>query len=159
MFIIVICGTVAGQVQTQQPTVAPSVIRVDLAANFKPEEPTDAPAGEILDVKLGPVASWLWRKKQAGDGERVTFVKTIELEKVTNSTLVATCDNHFVFYVNGQRVASGDEWASSSSVSVAKHLKVGKNELRAVCVNDGVGLGGFVCKLVLQLASHHSSLL
>ncbi|MBT4011539.1 MAG: c-type cytochrome [Planctomycetaceae bacterium] len=153
MFIIVICGTVAGQVQTQQPTVAPSVIRVDLAANFKPEEPTDAPAGEILDVKLGPVASWLWRKKQAGDGERVTFVKTIELEKVTNSTLVATCDNHFVFYVNGQRVASGDEWASSSSVSVAKHLKVGKNELRAVCVNDGVGLGGFVCKLVLQLAS------
>ena len=80
-------------------------------------------------------------------------MKTIELEKITNSTLVATCDNHFVFYVNGQRVAAGDEWAVSSSVSITKHLKVGKNELRAVCVNDGTGVGGFVCKLVLQLAS------
>ncbi|MBT6849250.1 MAG: heme-binding protein, partial [Planctomycetaceae bacterium] len=153
MFIIVICGTVVGQVQTQQPTLAPAVIRVDLAADFKPDEPTDLPAGKILDVKIGPTASWLWRQKQAKDGEKVTFVKTIELEKVTNSTLVATCDNHFVFYVNGQRVAAGDEWATSSSVSITKHLKVGKNEFRAVCVNDGTGIGGFVCKLVLQLAS------
>nr|MCS5630911.1 hypothetical protein [Pirellulaceae bacterium] len=153
MFIISICGTSVGQVQTQQPTIAPSVIRVDLAADFKPDEPTDAPAGKILDVKLGPAASWLWRQKKAKDGEQVTFVKTIDLEQVTNSTLVATCDNHFVFYVNGQRVAAGDEWATSSSVSITKHLKVGKNELRAVCVNDGVGLGGFVCKLVLQIAS------
>ena len=152
-FIVFICGTAVGQVQTQQPTIAPSVIRIDLAADFKPDEPTDAPLGEILDVKLGPTASWLWRQKQAGDGERVTFVKTIELEKITNSTLVATCDNHFVFYVNGQRVSAGDEWAVSSSVSITKYLKVGKNELRAVCVNDGTGVGGFVCKLVLQLAS------
>ena len=153
MFIISICGTSVGQVQTQQPTIAPSVIRVDLAADFKPDEPQDAPAGETLDVKIGPTASWLWRQKQAKDGEKVTFFKTIELEKITNSTLVATCDNHFVFFVDGQRVASGDEWAVSAKVSITKHLKVGKNELRAVCVNDGIGVGGFVCKLVMQLAS------
>jgi putative heme-binding domain-containing protein len=153
MFIISIYGTSVGQVQTQQPTIAPAVIRADIAADFKPDEPKDAPAGETLDVKVGPTASWLWRQKQAKDGEKVTFVKTIELEKITNSTLAATCDNHFVFYVNGQRVASGDEWAVSSKVSITKHLKVGKNELRAVCVNDGTGVGGFVCKLVLQLTS------
>ncbi|MFP6587086.1 MAG: hypothetical protein VB814_05525, partial [Pirellulaceae bacterium] len=66
VFIVFICGTAIGQVQTQQPTIAPSVIRVDLATDFKPDESTDAPAGEILDVKLGPTASWLWRQKQAG---------------------------------------------------------------------------------------------
>ena len=116
LFIMLMGGTSVGQAQTQQPSIAASVIRVDLAADFEPEAPADTPTVEKLDVKLGPTASWLWRQKQAGDGERVTFVKTIELEKVTNATLVATCDNHFVFYVNGQRVAAGDEWASSSSV-------------------------------------------
>ena len=70
MFIISICGTSVGQVQTQQPTIAPSVIRVDLAADFKPDEPTDLPAVKILDVKLGPAASWLWRQKQAKDGAK-----------------------------------------------------------------------------------------
>jgi len=153
MFIMSTCGSSVGDAQTQQPTIANSVLRVDLAADFKQDDPQKSPADATLNVKDGPTASWLWRQKQAGDGEQVTFVKTIELEKVTSSTLVATCDNHFVFYVNGQRVASGDEWATSARVSITKQLKVGKNELRAVCVNDGVGVGGFICKLVLQLAS------
>jgi putative heme-binding domain-containing protein len=151
--IISIGSTSVGQAQTQQPTIAPSVIRVDLAGNAKPDATTDTPEAKKLEITLGPTSSWLWRNKAAVDGERVTFVKTIELEKITNSTLAATCDNHFVFYVNGQRVTAGDEWAVSSNVSITKYLKVGKNELRAVCVNDGTGIGGFVCKLVLQLAS------
>ena len=77
-------GTSVGQAQTQQPSIAASVIRVDLAADFEPEAPMDEPTVQKLDVKLGPTASWLWRQKRAGDGERVTFVKTIELEKVTS---------------------------------------------------------------------------
>ena len=135
-------------VDSQAPVIARSALRVDLPVTLDP--PQTSSEEDRLDLEKGPLADWIWRQKAARDGERVTFTKKITMESTRAAQLIATCDNHFSLFVNGKPVAKGDDWSVGVRADIQPHLKVGVNELKAVCINEGTGLGAFICKIALQ---------
>jgi hypothetical protein len=70
-------------------------------------------------------ARWIWSTagaaKSAPPGT-VYFRKEIALEDVTSGEAIVTCDNRFVLYVNGVRVASGEDWFKPVAVELKGHL-------------------------------------
>jgi hypothetical protein len=68
---------------------------------------------------------WIWNvpgaNKSAPPGT-VYFRKEFNLEDVTAGEVILSCDNRFVLYVNGTRVASGDEWSKPIAVDLRGHL-------------------------------------
>ena len=86
-------------------------------------------------------ASWIWSSDgqvtphQAG--EKRSFRKRFELKKgFGQAGAVITCDNRFTLYVNGKKVASGDNWEAPTAVRLVG-LVAGKNELLVVAENQG----------------------
>jgi hypothetical protein len=89
-----------------------------------PAKPAFDPAG--ASVKLPHHKSrWIWNtagaNKSAAPGT-VYFRKQFTLEDATSGEVVISCDNRFVLYVNGTRVASGDEWTKPIAVDLRDHL-------------------------------------
>ncbi|MDB5321145.1 MAG: hypothetical protein JWN40_2776 [Phycisphaerales bacterium] len=70
-------------------------------------------------------AKWIWStaKAQASAPPGTIYLrKEIPLEDVTSGEAIITCDNRFVLYVNGTRVASGEEWSKPIAVELKGHL-------------------------------------
>jgi len=86
-------------------------------------------------------AKWIWSSDGHATphaaGEKRAFRKQFELEKgFGQAGAVVTCDNRFTLYVNGKKLASGDNWESPTAVRL-QGLVVGKNELLIVAENLG----------------------
>jgi len=99
-------------------------------------------AGKTQDA-AALTGKWIWSSadtSQAAAGETVVFRKQFELAKVPGQAVaVVTCDNSYVLYVNGQRVAAGDNWEAPDAISLAGRLKAGQNEILIVAKNGGSG--------------------
>ena len=106
-------------------------------------------AAVAQDAKSTP--SWIWHaegdpRTDAPAGSRY-FRKTLTLDKAPDAAnLEITADNHFVVWINGKNVGSGDEWATLFSFDVARHLKAGKNILAVEGINDS-GPAGLVVRI------------
>ena len=92
----------------------------------------------------GPSPSWIW-----GAESRKAYV----LRKSFHGTaqfarLRAACDNSMTLYVNGKKVATGDNWEYPVEVEIKGHLTSGDNLLEAEVKNDA-GIAGFIAKLAL----------
>ncbi len=130
----------AGEIFTQQPTIAASQVRGEVAP--KP----DTPSPDRSNLKGGPLPTWIW-----GPDANQQYVLTQEFDGgSTNARLKASSDNQMTLFVNGQRVASSDEWQQPVEVDIQKHLQPGKNVLRAEVANAG-GIAAFACKLALSM--------
>jgi mono/diheme cytochrome c family protein len=70
-------------------------------------------------------AKWVWStvgaQRSAAAGT-IYLRKEIALEDVTSGEAIITCDNRFVLFVNGTRVASGEEWSKPIAVDLKSHL-------------------------------------
>jgi hypothetical protein len=70
-------------------------------------------------------ARWVWStpgaQKSAAPGT-VYFRKTFALDDVSSGEVMVTADNRFVLYVNGKRVASGEEWSRPVAVDLRGYL-------------------------------------
>lgn len=70
-------------------------------------------------------AKWVWStpgaQKSAAPGI-VYFRKTFDLDDVSSGEVLLTADNRFVLYVNGKRVASGEEWSRPVAVDLRGYL-------------------------------------
>ena len=120
------------QIFTEKPQVAPTV-----------ENPS-TPTPSAPDA--GPKPSWIW-----GDSNDRNYVlKTMFMGGSKAARLKASADNKMTIYVNGQRVASSDNWQTPVEVDVQKHLQPGENTLLAEVQNEG-GPAGFVLKLTLTM--------
>ena len=101
------------------------------------------------DAKSTP--SWIWHaegdpRTEAPAGSRY-FRKIVTLDKAPDAAkLEITADNHFVVWINGKNVGSGDEWATLFSFDVAKQLKAGKNVIAVEGINDS-GPAGLVVRI------------
>ena len=95
--------------------------------------------------------SWIWHAEgdprvEAPSGSRF-FRKIVTLDKAPDSAkLEITADNHFIVWINGQKVGAGDEWATLFSFDVAKLLKAGKNLVAVEGINDD-GPAGLVVRI------------
>ncbi|MGN6543876.1 MAG: DUF1549 domain-containing protein, partial [Aureliella sp.] len=85
-------------------------------------------------------AQWIWSsagEPPAPAGEKRAFRKRFELDApVDQSGAAISCDNRFTLYVNGKKLASGDNWMTPVAVSLGS-LPKGSNELLIVAENQG----------------------
>src|SRR5262249_6032592 len=130
----------AADTYTQKREVAPSV-----APGDAPAPRPVAEAGWQQRFTAGPVPLWIW----GADPDKEYFLrKEFAAAGVKTAKLRVTADNHVRLTLNGNAVASNDEWQEPVEVDVTKHLKPEGNVLVAEVRNDG-GPSGFVIKLVM----------
>jgi putative membrane-bound dehydrogenase-like protein len=96
-------------------------------------------------------AQWVWDEPDANtvaqNNEPRYLRRFFDLSaKVDKAELWITVDNHYVAYVNGQKVGEDAEWSSVEKYDVAKHLVVGKNVLAIKATNQG-GVAGAIARL------------
>jgi mono/diheme cytochrome c family protein len=101
--------------------------------------------GGTLDPNLNDLPGkpkWIWKDSKAAEKtEAVTIYlrKFVELpEEPTRATLVATCDNSFKLYINGEEAGSGKDHTKPSVIDVKKYLRKGIN-LIAVAASNSPG--------------------
>jgi putative heme-binding domain-containing protein len=125
---------------TQKPEIAPSQV----SGQAPPARPKEAPRGQDDLFKKGPQPLWIWG---ADDARRYILRKEFE-GGATSGRLKAACDDRMKLSLNGQEIASADDWKRPVEVDVSKLLKPGKNVLEADVANAG-GVAAFVLKLAL----------
>jgi hypothetical protein len=103
------------------------------------------------------LAKWIWFPEgnpadAAPVGKRF-FRRQFDVDSgspVVAAKLFMTADNSFVCWINGHRIASGDNWAQLYSKDVTSSLKPGPNLLAVAAVNGATepnpaGLIGLLC--------------
>ncbi len=94
---------------------------------------------------VGPLqAKWIWSKAEASAGapagESITARTVFELPAApTRAAAVITCDNDYVLFVNGTKVAADGNWESLESVSLTEFLRKGTNRIEILATNGGAG--------------------
>ncbi len=122
----------------QEPEIASSEIRGATAASV-PEKLIDS------GLERGPSPSWIWGPK---DNDHY-FLKTTFDGGATVARLKTACDNQVAIFLNGQQVATCDDWQAPVEVDVRRYVRPGRNELIAEVANQG-GPAAFLFKLALK---------
>lgn len=98
-------------------------------------------AAKITKPGIDPtnLPSWIWADDKAAESapqETVYFRKTFMLDgKPASARAVVTCDNEFVLFVNGARLAKGKEWNEPVHVDLAPHMHPGENIIAVKATN------------------------
>lgn len=101
-------------------------------------------------------AAWIWDEADAhkipqNNEPRYLRCNFDLAAKPVSADLWVTADNHYVAYVNGQKVGEDAEWATVEKYDVAKHLTVGKNVIAFQVKNQG-GVAGAIARLRVKTA-------
>ena len=103
-------------------------------------------AAPVASWQQGPAPAWIWGAK---NDDHYFFRKTfVAPAGVKLAQLRITCDNRFTAYLNGQQVASGEEWQEPVDADLTAGIRRGENELLIDARNDG-GVAALILKLVL----------
>jgi mono/diheme cytochrome c family protein len=91
----------------------------------------------------GPGAAWVWSsdgvKEPHASGQTIALRHRFTLAAVPEKAVAAvTCDNGFVLFVNGRKVAESGNWEQPVGLAELP-LKAGENEIVAVATNGGSG--------------------
>ena len=110
------------------------------------------------EVATPLIAKWIWAYADAEKspaGEAFAFKVTWDLQAIPQQAVaVITCDNSFVFSINGVQVESGENWEQPQAVLITSRLKAGPNEILVVGRNGGSepNLAGLFCELLATAA-------
>ncbi|WP_337176392.1 HEAT repeat domain-containing protein [Paludisphaera sp.] len=88
---------------------------------------------------------WIWRAGAEGrdvPAETSYFRKTILVKEPSRLALFAAADNAFELYLDGKKIAAGDDWRNPSRVDV--EVETGRHVLSAWASNEAPGLAGFL---------------
>jgi hypothetical protein len=95
------------------------------------------------DVTLS--GKWIWSPAEDEElwpsgGHQISLRRQFELpSQPVRSAAVITCDNEYILYVNGQRVAADPNWETVELVGIQAQLRTGRNEIVIVAKNAGSG--------------------
>ena len=134
---VISAETTDGKVYTQLPQIAPAT------GSGIPDTTADAPPSAAL-FREGSKPSWIW----GADEEKNYVVKTTFQGTGQSAWLRASCDNAMTIYVNGKKVATGNDFTRPEQLDLKSHLKDGENIIEVEVVNSG-GPAGFVAKLAI----------
>ena len=129
--------TTDGKNYTQLPEIAPAAGQ---PGSDKPSVPVVPPSL----FKEGPTPKWIW----GANDDKNYVVRTTFQGTGKSAWLRATCDNAMTIYINGKKVASGDDFNRPEQLDIKSRLKDGENVIEAEVVNSG-GPAGFVAKLAI----------
>ncbi len=116
---------------------------VAMATGIWPSQAATPVFPQSPDRSLLPGARWIWSDAKAAvaaEPGTIYFRKTITLaNKPTAAVAIAACDNRFVLYVNGKKVAAGDTWKTPVRVDLRGYFKAGQNLIAVAATNDDTG--------------------
>ncbi len=82
---------------------------------------------------------WIWAEARAATAAPAEFVylrKTIVLSVAPSEAwAVIACDNSYTLYVNGAKVASGNDFTAPNLANLGPHLKAGTNVIAVAAAN------------------------
>jgi putative heme-binding domain-containing protein len=128
----------AGETFTQVPEIMPASERAAAAVADAANKAVSDPYAE------GPEAKWIW----GPDDNKNYTLRKVFTAKAKSARLKTTADNACTVWINGQRVASSDAWATAVEADVTKYLKSGENVLEAKVENQG-GPAAYILKMVV----------
>lgn len=89
----------------------------------------------------------IWSSTDQKDGDKAVFARSFTTDaKPDNAEIVLTCDNEFVLYVNGKRVAASKDWTQPQRVDITKFTIKGKNLIAIEAANQG-GPAGLIASI------------
>lgn len=92
---------------------------------------------------------WIWHAEpSAPPGAVRYFRKSFDLRHTDRARLEITADNAFEAFLNGDRVAAGDDWSRVREFDVTSRLVFGKNVLAVKVTNEGGPAGLLVRALI-----------
>ena len=127
---------------------------IDALSSLTRTAPGDL-AAKITEPGINPAGlpSWIWADKKAAETapkETVYFRKTFAVDgKLETARAVVTCDNEFILFVNGARLAKGKEWNEPVHVDLASHLLPGKNTIAVKATNIAPSPAGLAFRVQL----------
>ena len=127
-----------GKTFTQKPEIASAAGRPIPATSATPT----ATAKSVFAEGTDPI--WIW----GPDSAQKYTLKTTFVGGTKSARLRATCDNSMTLFLNGEKIASSDNWEAPVELDIQKHVKPGENVLTAEVANNG-GQAGFLLKVVL----------
>ena len=84
-------------------------------------------------------AQWIWSEREAASRatpETIYFRKQFTLEREPEEAMaVVACDNSYILYVNGHKVATGGDYQHPNFADLSPHLRVGVNVLAVAGTN------------------------
>ncbi|MEX2671449.1 MAG: DUF1549 domain-containing protein [Phycisphaeraceae bacterium] len=111
-----------------------TAVREALARNSAVAD-TDADADASDDL----IGRWIWRDADAAQraqGGGIYLRRTFTLEQLPHiAHAVMTADNQFEFYINGDRVATGNDWQHPAALDLTPYLRRGSNTLAVLAIN------------------------
>jgi putative membrane-bound dehydrogenase-like protein len=101
-------------------------------------------------------AAWVWDQPDANHAEQSNAPRFLRRPftlsaKAAKAVLWITADNHYVVYLNGQKVGQDGEWNTVEKYDVVKYLVPGKNVLAIEARNQG-GPAGVIARLHVRTA-------
>jgi len=125
-----------------------AISKVLAAHTFKSKPP---PNPQVSGKPPAPV--WIWDQKKAASFaplETIYLRKTFTLQSVPKTApTIATCDNEFILYVNGQRAGDSKSWNTPVAFDLARHLQKGRNVIAVKATNTASGPAGFILRAQL----------
>ncbi len=102
-------------------------------------------------------ARWIWAHgatQPRPEDEWVRFRKTFTFEgDVASAQATVSADNHFVLWINGERVGRGDSWERASRFEVTRRLRSGEENLIAVEAWNDESPAGLLMFLDIELTN------
>jgi putative membrane-bound dehydrogenase-like protein len=98
-------------------------------------------------------ANWIWspaHDKDAVPSGQVFFRKTLTLGQVEFGQVHISADNQYELFVNGQSVATGNDWRKMDVHNVAKLLRPGQNVIAVRVTNIDEGPAGLVARVLTK---------
>lgn len=101
--------------------------------------------------KVNRQAKVIWSSTDKKDGDKAFFVKSFSVAAdPSKSEIVLTCDNEFILFVNGKRIAASNDWTKPSRIDLSRSVKKGKN-LIAIEANNQGGPAGLIASVSWQM--------
>lgn len=104
----------------------------------RPSDPAVKEVGELQ-------GRWIWSESAAkpngpAAGEKIVFRKKFSLTgKAKRGSGVITCDNSYVLWINGQKIAEDGNWENVETFDPTPYLVSGENEIVVLGGNGGNG--------------------
>ncbi len=110
-------------------------------------------SAKTADVETDIDAGWIWSPSQTKNKVPVGdcfFRKTFTIANPEAGQVQISADNRFELFVNGQPVATGNDWRQMQIHDVTELLKSGENTVAVRATNTDEGAAGLVARVIIK---------